>query len=66
MEVTVNGEKLEIAGGFTLGQWLENIGRDRRTVAIERNGMIVPRALYDETPLVSGDRLELVTFVQGG
>jgi len=35
-------------------------------VALERNGEIVPRAVWAETPLVDGDRIELVHFVGGG
>lgn len=35
-------------------------------VAIEWNGNIVSRALWPETPINSGDRLEVVHFVGGG
>ena len=33
---------------------------------LERNGDLVPRARFAETRLESGDRLEVVHFVQGG
>jgi thiamine biosynthesis protein ThiS len=42
------------------------LGRDPRTVAVERNGDLVPRARFAETRLGTGDRLEVVHFVQGG
>jgi sulfur carrier protein len=42
------------------------LGRDPRTVAVERNGIIVRRAEYGATGLEAGDRLEVVHFVQGG
>jgi sulfur carrier protein len=63
---TVNGEDAAAPEGLTLAGWLESLGRDPRTVAIERNGALVPRAAFGATPLLSGDRLELVQFVQGG
>ncbi len=37
-----------------------------RKVAVERNLEIVPRSLHEATPLVDGDRVELVQFVGGG
>lgn len=35
-------------------------------IAIERNGDIVPRAVWPQVTLVSGDKLEIVQFVGGG
>jgi thiamine biosynthesis protein ThiS len=35
-------------------------------VAVERNGLLVPRAAFAGTRLAAGDRLEVVHFVQGG
>jgi sulfur carrier protein len=35
-------------------------------VAVEHNGMIVPRAGWAEATLNGGDRLEVVHFVGGG
>lgn len=63
---TVNGEAAEAPAGLTLAGWLALLGRDPRTVAIERNGRLAPRATFAATPLLAGDKLELVQFVQGG
>ncbi len=63
---TVNGEPAEAPAGLTLAGWLELLGRDPRTVAIERNGRLAPRATFAQVPLEAGDRIELVQFVQGG
>ena len=63
---TVNGAATEAPAGLTLAGWLELLGRDPRTVAIERNGVLVPRATFGGVPLLPGDKLELVQFVQGG
>lgn len=64
--IQVNGKQVELEGRPTVAEWLNSLGRDPRTVAIERNGEILPRARYAETHLEDGDRLEVVHFVQGG
>ncbi|MBQ8390693.1 MAG: sulfur carrier protein ThiS [Oscillibacter sp.] len=63
--VTVNGETLELAGK-TVMEHLLSAGYDPKRVAVERNGDILPRALYAETVLRDGDALEVVGFVGGG
>ena len=65
-ELTVNGEPQRLPAGATVLDLLATVGRDPRTVAVERNGLIVRRAEYGETRLGPGDRLEVVHFVQGG
>ncbi len=66
LALTLNGEPYELAEGSTLLDLVSRLGRDPRTVAIERNGDLVPRARFGETALAAGDRLEVVHFVQGG
>jgi sulfur carrier protein len=66
MEISLNGEARAVAAGETLLDLLAALGRDPRTVAIEKNGLIVPRGQYGATPLAAGDRIEIVHFVQGG
>jgi thiamine biosynthesis protein ThiS len=66
LEVVLNGEPHRIPEGITVLDLVTNLGRDPRTVAVERNGDLVPRARFGETRLGEGDRLELVHFVQGG
>jgi sulfur carrier protein len=64
--VVLNGEPHQLPAGSTLLDLVAGLGRDPRTVAVERNGEIVRRADYAATPLAAGDRLEVVHFVQGG
>ncbi len=65
-EIWLNGEARAFPAGETLLDLLAALGRDPRTVAIERNGRIVPRSEYGAAPLSAGDRIEIVHFVQGG
>lgn len=66
LEIVLNGETRQMTEGATLLDLLAGLGRDPRTVAVERNGEIVRRAEYATTILAAGDRLEVVHFVQGG
>lgn len=66
VELFLNGESRAVAAGETLLDLLATLGRDPRTVAIEKNGRIVPRSEYGAAPLEAGDRIEVVHFVQGG
>jgi sulfur carrier protein len=62
----LNGEPHRAPAGASVGDLVASLGRDPRTVAVERNGDLVPRARYGETLLAAGDRIEVVHFVQGG
>jgi sulfur carrier protein len=66
MDVLLNGEPYQIAEGATVADLVAGLGRDPRTVAVEHNGDLVPRARFAEARLEPGDRLEVVHFVQGG
>ena len=66
LDLVLNGEPHRVAEGATVADLVTGLGRDPRTVAVERNGDLVPRARYTETRLAAGDRIELVHFVQGG
>jgi len=66
ISLVLNGEPHRQPAGSTLLDLLAGLGRDPRTVAVERNGDIVPRSAYGSTRLEAGDRLEVVHFVQGG
>lgn len=66
LDLTLNGEPYRVPAGSSVLDLLAGLGRDPRTVAVERNGEIVRRADYGEARLAAGDRLEVVHFVQGG
>ncbi len=63
--VTVNGTSLDIAGQNLEG-YLAGEGYDKKRIAVELNGEIVPKAQYGQTVLKDGDALEVVSFVGGG
>jgi thiamine biosynthesis protein ThiS len=66
MNLRVNGELREVPTGCTVTQLLELLEIRVKHVAVERNGLIAPRAAHAETTLAEGDELEVVTLVGGG
>ena len=66
MQITVNGETVDIADGATLTSLIEQLGLNPKKVAVERNLEIAPKSLYAESALAEGDRIEIVQFVGGG
>ena len=64
--VKVNGERMESIIGKTVAEYLTISGYDRRRVAVELNGDILPKARFESTVLHDGDNVEIVSFVGGG
>jgi thiamine biosynthesis protein ThiS len=64
--VQVNGENRETAAGTTVSGLLSQLGLSAGRVAIEYNLRILPKAKWEETRVMEGDRFEIVQFVGGG
>jgi sulfur carrier protein len=63
--VTVNGVAREVAAR-SVDDLVAALGLAGKRIAVERNGEIVPRSRYMQTPLVNGDQFEIVGAVGGG
>lgn len=63
--LTVNGKARTMPVPATVAGLLVELGVPG-TVAVERNGHVVPRARHVETALLAGDKIEVVAFVGGG
>jgi sulfur carrier protein len=66
IELTVNGEPRRFPAPLMLNQLVATLDLAGKRIAIEKNGEIIPRSQHATTPLVSGDRLEIVVAVGGG
>lgn len=65
LSLTVNGEPRRAAPG-TVADLVRSLELDPAKVAVERNGLIVPRSTLAQVTLADGDVLEIVHFVGGG
>ncbi len=66
IEIHVNGESQTCPVGQSLPQLLTQLNLNPRLIAIEYNGEILHRQFWDQTEVVNGDHLEVVTIVGGG
>ena len=66
MQILLNGETHELAAPLSVAALLEELGIDTRRVAVERNLVVVRRALYSTEIVADGDEIEVVNFVGGG
>ncbi|WP_030382276.1 MULTISPECIES: sulfur carrier protein ThiS [unclassified Streptomyces] len=66
MTVSVNGEPREVAAGTLLDALVRTLTTAPSGVAAALNETVVPRAQWPATALAEGDRVEVLTAVQGG
>ncbi|MFI9116264.1 sulfur carrier protein ThiS [Streptomyces venezuelae] len=66
MNVSVNGEARVLPGPLTLDALVATLTGARSGVAAALNETVVPRGEWASTLLGEGDRVEVLTAVQGG
>ncbi|HHX89156.1 MAG TPA: sulfur carrier protein ThiS [Paracoccus sp.] len=65
MRIEVNGESRNVTATTVAGA-LEELGLSSARVATARNGAFLPQAARATTALQEGDRLEVLSAMQGG
>ena len=66
ISIQVNGREETFDGDLTVAALLTRLGLAEKRVAVELNREIVPRSRHDETPVNSGDSVEIVHAIGGG
>jgi thiamine biosynthesis protein ThiS len=66
VNITLNGDPLDVPGPVSVTALLQSLAIDVRRVAVEHNLVILKRATFDQTIVHEGDTLEIVNFVGGG
>lgn len=66
LSVSVNGETLTVAEGTTLDALVATLTEAPSGVAAALNETVVPRGQWSGAALTDGDRVEVLTAVQGG
>jgi sulfur carrier protein len=66
MNIFVNGERQRIVAGTALDTLVATLTPAPSGVAAALNETVVPRAQWSSTSLSEGDRVEVLTAVQGG
>lgn len=66
MRIYINGEERSVEDVSNVADLVVHLGLETRKVGVERNLEVVPRSLHAATPVIDGDRFEIVTFIGGG
>ncbi|THA56768.1 sulfur carrier protein ThiS [Streptomyces sp. A0958] len=66
LTVSVNGEPVAVAAGTTLDALVATLTGAPTGVAAALNETVVPRGQWPAAALTEGDRVEVLTAVQGG
>ena len=65
-KIQLNGKKISIKPKATIYELLKKFNLNNKKVAIEHNGIIIPKSNYKKKFLKNNDKLEVVHFIGGG
>jgi sulfur carrier protein len=65
-KIQLNGKKITIKSKETIYDFLKRFKLNNKKVAIEHNGIIIPKVSYKKKYLKDKDKLEVVHFIGGG
>ena len=65
-KIQLNGKKIPIKPKATIYDLLKKFKLNNKKVAIEYNGIIIPKSNYKKKYLKNNDKLEVVHFIGGG
>ena len=65
-KIQLNGKKVVIKSNLSLFDLLKKYKLNNTRVAIEYNGVIIPKVSYKKKNLKNNDKVEIVHFIGGG
>ena len=65
-KIQLNGKKVTISTKVTLHDLLKRFKLNNKKIAIEHNGIIVPKIRFKKKFLKNNDKVEVVYFIGGG
>jgi len=66
MRIILNGSAHELAGQPSLADLVGQVSNRETGIAVAVNSAVVPRSNWTTTAVNDGDRIDIVTAVQGG
>ena len=65
-KIQLNGKKITIKQKISLFNLLNHYKLDKKKIAIELNGIILPKNLFKKKIIKNSDKIEIVHFIGGG
>jgi len=65
-KIQLNGKKIKIGTRVSVYNLLKKFKLNNKKIAIEHNGVIVPKVNFKKKILKNNDKIEVVHFIGGG
>lgn len=65
-KIQLNGKRISIHTNFSVRDLLKKYKLKEKKIAIELNGIILPKHHYGKKKLKNNDKIEVVQFIGGG
>ena len=65
-KIQLNGKQLKINNNLSIKDLLKKYKLNEKKIAIEINGMILPKNYYKKKKIKNRDKIEIVQFIGGG
>ena len=65
-KIQLNGKKVVIKSNYSLFELLKKYKLINKKIAVEHNGIIIPKTNYKKRSLKNNDKIEIVHFIGGG
>ena len=62
----INGKSVALDVSQNLTSWLQKQGYSLQRVAVVLNGEIIPKEKFDYVMLSDSDKVDVISFVEGG
>ena len=65
-KIQLNGKKVVISSKYSILDLLKKYNLANKKIAVEYNGVIVPKVMFKKKYLKNNDKIEIVHFIGGG
>ena len=65
-KIQIDGKKTKILNDYSVKDLIKKYRLNENKIAIELNGIILPKKLYNKKKLKNNDKVEIVQFIGGG
>tara|TARA_B100001564_G_C20405829_1_gene563342 strand:+ start:88 stop:291 length:204 start_codon:yes stop_codon:yes gene_type:complete len=65
-KIQLNGKKVVIKTNYSISDLLKKYKLSKKKIAIEYNGVIIPKTNFKKKYLKDNDKIEIVHFIGGG
>ena len=65
-KIQLNGKKVVVKTNYSISDLLKKYKLSNKKIAVEHNGVIIPKTSYKKKYLKNNDKIEIVHFIGGG